>query len=94
MAPRSASFRYWVLRNTTSAMGPVTDPRGATPVRSSATTSSCGQPATRLGGGVEAGAYQFCTGMSPPRNACDSLVAPKALRGLWQAAQWPRPCTR
>ena len=95
MARASASLRYCVLRNTTSAMGPSTEPCGATPVFSKATTSSVAHSFTPAScAALSAGAYQFCTGISPPVNALASLVAPSALRGVWQAVQWPRPLTR
>ena len=46
MARASLSLRYCVLPATTSAMGPRTEPRGATPVCSNSATSSTGQLAT------------------------------------------------
>ena len=88
MARASASVRYCVLRNTTSAMGPSTEPCGATPVLSSATTSSVAHSFTPASAAaLSAGAYQFCTGISPPVKALASVVAPSALRGVWQAVQ-------
>ena len=95
MARASASLRYCVLRNTTSAMGPMTEACGATPVLSKATTSACGQRCTPAwAASVSAGASQFCTGISPPAKACPCCSAPKLLRGVWQAAQWPSPFTK
>ncbi len=84
----SPSFRYWVLRNTTSAIGPRAAPRGVSPVLSSAATSPLDQSATPASA-LEAseGAYQFCNGIRPPLSSRLSRVAPKALRGEWQAAQ-------
>ena len=43
---------------------------------------------------VRSGAYQLITGINPPDKSCTSPLAPKALRGLWQAAQWPKPVTK
>src|SRR3989344_2940723 len=81
IARASASLRYCVLRNTTSAMGPSTDPCGATPVFSKAITSSVFHSLTPAScAALSAGAYQFCTGISPPVKALASVVAPNALR--------------
>ena len=95
MASRSVGVRCWVLRSTTSAMGPVTQPRAETPVCSSATTSARGQSATLASwAAVSEGAYQFCIGIRPPDSGRRSSLAPQALRVVWQATQWPRPRTR
>lgn len=89
MARASASVRYCVLRNTTSAMGPSTEPCGARPVLSGATKSSVFHSLTPASvRRIDAGAYQFCTGIKPPVKALASDVAPSALRGVWQAVQW------
>ena len=85
---------YWVLCNTTSAMGPSTEARGATPVCKSVTTSPTGQsasPASFLA--LSEGAYQFCIGIRPPARS-SGLLPPSASRAEWQAEQWPRPRTR
>ena len=95
IARRSGSVKYWVLPSTTSAIGPATDACGDTPLCSSATTSSVGHCRTPAScASVSAGAYQFCTGISPPASPRPLAVAPKALRAPWQALQWPSPLTR
>ncbi|KAG0735824.1 hypothetical protein G6F24_018581 [Rhizopus arrhizus] len=43
---------------------------------------------------VSGGAYQSSTGMTPPVSDSDERVAPRLLRGVWQAAQCPSPSTR
>ena len=95
IAAMSASLRYCVLRNTTSAIGPSAAPRGVSPVLSNAATSCDDQSATPASA-LEAsdGAYQYCSGISPPLSSRLSRVAPKALRGEWQAAQCPSDRTR
>src|SRR6266850_4493605 len=40
------------------------------------------------------GAYHFCIGISPPPRSSLWLTAPKTLRPVWQASQWPSPRTR
>ena len=84
-----------MLPYTTSAIGPMTEPRGDVPVLSKATTSRVRQsatPASRFE--VSAGAYQFSIGMMPPARPRSSRVAPSWLRGPWHATQCPRPPTR
>ena len=95
MAAMSASLRYWVLRNTTSAIGPRAAPRAVKPVLSSAATSCDDQSATPASALEPSdGAYQFCSGIRPPLSSRLSRVAPNALRGEWQAAQCPSERTR
>ena len=84
-----------MLPPTTSPIGPATAPRAETPLRSSATMCGVSQPATLASSAeVSEGAYQFCTGISPPARSSVLEVAPSALRLAWQALQWPRPSTR
>jgi hypothetical protein len=65
------------------------------PSLSNRTISGVVQPCTPASAGdAREGAYQFCIGIKPPLSSSLSLVAPKALRGAWQAWQWPRPRTR
>src|SRR6202012_3853588 len=95
IAAMSESCRYCVLRNTTSAIGPSAAPRGVKPVLSSATTSAFDQSATPASAlDASDGAYQFCSGISPPLSSRLSRVAPNALRGEWQGARGGRGPTR
>ena len=57
---------------------------------------ACPVAARRLRRGEASdGAYQFCVGIRPPRrSSVQAACAPSTLRAEWQAAQWPRPCTR
>src|SRR5688500_10934197 len=90
IARRSSSERYCVLLKTTSAIGPITEARGETPVFRRSTTWATSQSATLASrGDVSDGAYQPCIGMSPPESSRFSRVAPNTLRGLWHATQWP-----
>ena len=94
MAVKSASLQCCVLPSTTPAMGPITDAFAVTPTFKSAVMSLIAQspsPASTLD--TSDGAYQFCSGMSPPARS-GPAVAPRALRAAWQALQWPRPLTR
>src|SRR3954453_14537387 len=81
IAARSPSDRYWVLFSTTSLIGPITVPRGDTPVFSNATTSRTSQSATLdSSADVSDGAYQFCTGIRPPARSSGPAGAPSAFR--------------
>ncbi len=84
-----------MLPATTSAIGPIAAPRAPWPSRSRRTTSSSGQSCTPASfGEAREGAYQPCMGICPPLKSGLFAVAPSALRGAWQAMQWPRPSVR
>ncbi|CPP20055.1 Uncharacterised protein [Bordetella pertussis] len=65
------------------------------PVVSSAAMSCALQsPRPVPGWPVSGGAYQPSPSIMPPPSASAARVAPRLLRGVWQAAQWPSPSVR
>jgi len=75
----------------------VAEARGETPSLSRLTICSRSHWLTPAScGEASDGAYQFCIGIKPPARSRSSawLLAPSALRAVWQALQWPGPLTR
>ena len=94
MARRSTSFRCWVERSTTSAIGPLAWPRPDHPVFSSAAISASGQsarPASALA--RSEGTYQLGPASTLPP-AAPAWSAPSAFRAPWHSSQWATPCAR